>query len=266
MIIGSNQGGDQLTWQLLRIWFSNVLRNKSIFICSYLYVFLPRTFCMFAEDKLLTSSNCKNEIVILDFYVKFEFGSEPNHLRVWIQHTSAVLHTQLLRTAGRWVGTVWDPITSKTSWELGSKLLMDQPASYMKIIPQLILMGEGEKQCHDPCSVQTVGHKYTASRNHSYVCVPFKEICTTEIRDILIFYIRTRYWLYKLCVHKLSVRYYSSACPRLPCSAIDQDSFMHVKEVRMHRCTSEDIIRKFLIEIKCDGLKCKTKYCSEFNE
>jgi hypothetical protein len=45
-------------------------------------------------------------MLTLNFSVNFEFGSKQNHLRVWIQRTSAHFHTQLLRTAGRWVGAI----------------------------------------------------------------------------------------------------------------------------------------------------------------
>jgi hypothetical protein len=68
-----------------------------------------------------------------------------------------------------------------------------------------------------------------------------------------------------LCVDKLSVGHYSSARSCSPYTAIDQCLFIHVKEVRTHRCTREDAIRKFLIDIRYDVVKCKTKCYSQLN-
>ena len=108
-------------------------------------------------------------------------GPQSNHLCVWIQHTSADLHTQLLRTASHQVGTVCEPIISKTSWEWRSAVLMDQPASYTKIIPQLILLGKeeegAEKQYHKPHPSRLQDR---ADIIPSSVCVPFKVTSTSQ--------------------------------------------------------------------------------------
>jgi hypothetical protein len=93
------------------------------------------------------------------------------------QFASRDLCTPLLRTAVHCVGTVSDPTTSKTSWEQGSKLLMDQPASYTKTIPQLILIREKRREgdaTNPICRVCGAQMKPTASRNHSLCLCSFQ--------------------------------------------------------------------------------------------
>jgi hypothetical protein len=89
-------------------------------------------------------------MVILNCSVKLEFGPKPKHLRVWIQHVCTFTHSS---AQNGWAlgGHCLRSQYFKEDLGTGSKLLMDQPASYMKIIPQLILMGKvGENWCHEP--------------------------------------------------------------------------------------------------------------------
>jgi hypothetical protein len=193
-----------------------------------------RTSCYIRNTLLSYSKNSvvgtyKMNIGILHF--RWTWSLIPNQRSaVCIQHTSADLHSA---APNCWA--LFEITLLQTSW---NGLLMDQPASRMKIIPQLRGSRGGTAAVPRSPSVQTVGHKHDPPLPEipRSVCVPFKVMCVTQQHVKW-----TQYRVFRLLSRQSHLFDINHRRTVLPHSAIDPELFIHWRrqpcEIR-HRVVS----------------------------